>query len=235
MSITASTRRAGFGALHGHGKVTSSITGRWGSMSARSRPANSESSASEPMQVTWPDAQRQIGSGVPQNRSRESAQSTLFASHSPKRPSRMYPGCQSIVWFCRDEVVLAGRGGHVPAGLAPVDERSPAAPAVGVGVHVGHAPDEQPRRLQRVVDVVVGLPHLAPGQPARRVGEPAVGADRVEGGEARRPDRPGGRSRRRRGPGARARCPPRWSRSRPARPATRRHRVRRRRGRAGGR
>ena len=45
----------------------------------------------------WSRPHRQIGSGVPQKRSRESAQSTLFASHSPNRPSRMYPGCQSTV------------------------------------------------------------------------------------------------------------------------------------------
>ena len=40
-----------------------------------------------------------MGSGVPQKRSRDSAQSTLLASHSPKRPSWMYAGCQSIVWL----------------------------------------------------------------------------------------------------------------------------------------
>ena len=49
--------------------------------------------------MRWLSAQRQIGRGVPQNRSRESAQSTLFASHSPMRPSRMCAGCQSIVAF----------------------------------------------------------------------------------------------------------------------------------------
>ena len=42
-------------------------------------------------------SQRQTGSGVPQKRSRESAQSTLFSSQSPNRPCLMWPGCQSTV------------------------------------------------------------------------------------------------------------------------------------------
>ena len=33
--------------------------------------------------VTWPSAHRQIGSGVPQYRSRDSAQSMLLSSQSP--------------------------------------------------------------------------------------------------------------------------------------------------------
>ena len=82
------------------------------------------------------------------------------------------------------QVVLAGGRGDVPARLAPVDERRAAAPAVRVGVDIGEAPDQQPRRLQPVVDVVVGLPDIVPGQPAHGVGEAAVGADRVEGGQA---------------------------------------------------
>ena len=39
------------------------------------------------------------GSGVPQKRSRESAQSTLFASQFPKRPSRIVSGTQRMVRF----------------------------------------------------------------------------------------------------------------------------------------
>ena len=57
----------------------------------------------------------------------------------------------------RQQVGLAGRGGHVPAGLAPVDEGRPAPPAVRVGVDVGLAAQQQPVGLQPVVDVVVGL------------------------------------------------------------------------------
>ena len=45
--------------------------------------------------------QRQIGRGVPQKRSRESAQSTLFSSQSPKRPCLMCSGCQPICSFSR--------------------------------------------------------------------------------------------------------------------------------------
>ncbi len=75
------------------------MSGRWGSTEATSRPASSESSASDPTHTVWPPSQRQTGSGVPQNRSRDRAQSTLLASHSPIRPSRMWAGCQPIVWF----------------------------------------------------------------------------------------------------------------------------------------
>src|SRR5665213_4238840 len=65
------------------GTVTSSMVGRWGSTSETSRPTSSESSASEPTQRTWPSPHRQMGRGVPQNRSRDRAQSTLLDSHSP--------------------------------------------------------------------------------------------------------------------------------------------------------
>src|SRR3989344_3600733 len=41
----------------------------------------------------------QAGKGVPQYLSREIPQSTFSFSHSPKRPSRKYSGCQSILEF----------------------------------------------------------------------------------------------------------------------------------------
>ena len=100
--MTGSTRRIGPASAapqSGHGKVTSSMAGRCGSTPETSVPASSDSSASEPTQRVWPSSHRQTGSGVPQNRSRERAQSTLLASHSPIRPSRMCSGCQPIVWF----------------------------------------------------------------------------------------------------------------------------------------
>jgi hypothetical protein len=75
------------------------MAGRWGSTVETSTPASSESSARDPTQTMWPSSQRQMGSGVPQNRSRDSAQSTLLANHSPIRPSRMCSGCQPMVWF----------------------------------------------------------------------------------------------------------------------------------------
>ncbi len=75
------------------------MAGRWGSTSLTSRPASSESSARDPTHRTWPSPHRQTGSGVPQYRSRDRAQSTLLASHSPIRPSRMCSGCQPMVWF----------------------------------------------------------------------------------------------------------------------------------------
>ena len=41
----------------------------------------------------------QMGSGVPQKRERDSAQSTLFSSHCPNRPVPMPSGCQLMVRF----------------------------------------------------------------------------------------------------------------------------------------
>ena len=74
-------------------------------------PASSLSSASEPAQVRWFSPHSQIGSGVPQYRVRDSAQSTLLRSHSPYRPCLMVGGCQlvrsfsasnwSLIWVVR--------------------------------------------------------------------------------------------------------------------------------------
>ena len=56
-------------------------------------PGLASSSAYEPIASILPVcSQTQIGSGVPHQRSRESAQSTLFRRKSPKRPSRMCSG-----------------------------------------------------------------------------------------------------------------------------------------------
>ncbi len=63
-------------------------------MSRTSRPASSPSSVSEPIAVWCPAPHRQIGSGVPQYRSREIAQSTLFSSQLPYRPCLMWSGTQ---------------------------------------------------------------------------------------------------------------------------------------------
>ena len=74
------------------------MNGLCGSKSAGSvRPERSASSAKLPMTSTCAGSasQTQTGSGVPQYRSRESAQSTLFSSHSPKRPAPTSGGCQS--------------------------------------------------------------------------------------------------------------------------------------------
>ena len=48
-----------------------------------------------------PLAQRHTGSGVPQYRSRERAQSTLPSSHLPKRPCLMCSGCHPMPSFSR--------------------------------------------------------------------------------------------------------------------------------------
>ena len=81
-SITSGTRRAR-SPHEGHTNVIASTYGRCGSSPVRSRPASSDSSASEPTQVRWDSAHTHSGSGVPQYLVRDSAQSTLFRSHSP--------------------------------------------------------------------------------------------------------------------------------------------------------
>jgi hypothetical protein len=68
-------------------------------MPVTSRPASEDSSASEPTQVRCPDAQVQTGSGVPQYRLRDRAQSTLLRSQSPYRPCLMVGGCQLVCSF----------------------------------------------------------------------------------------------------------------------------------------
>ena len=49
------------------------------------------------MHTKSPSPSVQTGSGVPQNRSRDSAQSTLFSSQLPKRPAWMCAGTHLIV------------------------------------------------------------------------------------------------------------------------------------------
>ena len=102
-----------------HAMVTSSTNGRCRSSSVRSWPARTARSVTDRTHVSWPQSvQRQTGIGVPQKRSRESAQSTLFASQSPKRPWRMCSGCQPICSFSRRSASLCSdvRANHV--GLA---------------------------------------------------------------------------------------------------------------------
>ena len=104
-SITGSTRCITAGAppaaaQSGHGTVTSSMAGRCGSTPDTSVPASAPNSARDPTQTVCPSSHRHTGRGVPQNRSRDSAQSMLLDSHSPMRPSRMCSGCQPMVWFC---------------------------------------------------------------------------------------------------------------------------------------
>ncbi len=73
------------------------MNGLCGSKSPGSgRPAVWASSAYEPITVRWSSRASQIhtGSGVPQYRSREIAQSMLFTSHSPNRPDPISGGFQ---------------------------------------------------------------------------------------------------------------------------------------------
>ena len=104
-SITSGTRRAR-SAHTGQGKLTASTNGRCGSSPVRSRPARSDSSDSEPTQVTWPSAHSHRGSGVPQYRVLDSAQSTLLRSHSPYRPCLTVPGYQFVFSFSASSLSL---------------------------------------------------------------------------------------------------------------------------------
>ena len=51
------------------------------------------------MHMKSPSPSVHTGNGVPQKRSRDSAQSTLLASQFPNRPSRMVSGTQLMVRF----------------------------------------------------------------------------------------------------------------------------------------
>src|ERR1700683_314093 len=97
-SMTSGTRRA----CPPHSRQvisTSSTYGRCGSSSVRSRPASSDSSASDPTQVTCCCAPPHSGSGVPQYLVRDRPQSTLLRSHSPYRPCLIVGGCQLVFSF----------------------------------------------------------------------------------------------------------------------------------------
>src|SRR5580704_8597328 len=97
-SPTSGTRRAR-SSHTGHANVISSTNGRCGSSPVRSRPASVDSSDSEPTQVTCSSGHTHSGSGVPQYRVRDSAQSTLLRSHSPYRPFLIVGGCQLVFSF----------------------------------------------------------------------------------------------------------------------------------------
>jgi hypothetical protein len=83
-SMTSGTRRYVPGSPS-ISNVISSMKGRCGSSSDRSLPVSSESRARESTQTSFDGSSslRQIGSGVPQNRLRYSAQSMLLFSQSP--------------------------------------------------------------------------------------------------------------------------------------------------------
>ena len=103
--MTSGTRRAR--SPHtGQENVTASTYGRCGSSPVRSRPASSDSSASEPTQVTCSSSHSHSGSGVPQYLVRDSAQSTLLRSHSPYRPFLTVAGYQFVRSFCSSSLSL---------------------------------------------------------------------------------------------------------------------------------
>src|SRR5674476_1204591 len=103
--MTSLTRLAGSPQV-GQEKLTSSTYGRCRSSSEKSSCASSDSSVSDPTQTWWSCAQRQIGSGVPQYRDRDSAQSTLLSSQSPYRPCLIESGYQFVRSFSRRRASL---------------------------------------------------------------------------------------------------------------------------------
>src|SRR6266487_496395 len=104
-SITSGTRRASPSHV-GHLNVTESTYGRCGSSPVRSAPASADSSTSEPTQVRCDSGHSHRGSGVPQYRVRDSAQSTLFRSHSPYRPYLTVAGYQLVRSFSSSSLPL---------------------------------------------------------------------------------------------------------------------------------
>src|ERR1700722_472795 len=104
-SITSGTRAAA-SPQAGHGNATSSTYGRGGSAPDGSPPASPPSSFGDPTQVTCCDGHSQSGSGVPQYRVRDSAQSTLLRSHSPYRPCLIVGGCQLVFSFSASSCCL---------------------------------------------------------------------------------------------------------------------------------
>src|SRR3954451_17586537 len=103
--MTSGTRRASAPQV-GQCITTASTNGRCGSSPDWSVPVSSDSSASDPTTVWWLSPQRQIGSGVPQYRLRDSAQSMLFCSQSPYRPHLMVSGNQLVASFSRSSASL---------------------------------------------------------------------------------------------------------------------------------
>ena len=63
--------------------------------SALPRPRRELGEGADALDVRVVGVADPTGSGVPQYRSREIAQSMLFVSHSPNRPSPIVGGCQS--------------------------------------------------------------------------------------------------------------------------------------------
>src|SRR6266446_1126088 len=104
-SITSGTRRAS-PSHDGQPNVTASTNGRCGSSLVRSAPESSDSSASEPTQVRCESGHTHRGSGVPQYLVRDSAQSTLFRSHSPYRPYLTVAGYQLVRSFSASSLSL---------------------------------------------------------------------------------------------------------------------------------
>ena len=160
---------------------------------------------------------RQMGSGVPQNRSRESDQSTLLRSQSPYRPCLMCSGYQLTALVGVQQLVLPFGGADVPGRPGVIEERSLASPAERVGVLVGarRGPGALASRGPRSMSGSASLTNV-PGRTAGPAGEPAFLVHRVEHGPALLPADLEVLRRRRRGPCARARFPPRGRRS-PAR------------------
>jgi hypothetical protein len=174
------------------------MKGRWGSKSSGSPPTFWASSSSDPIHSTssgvliiHPDRE----GGVPQKRSRERAQSTLLASHSPKRPSPTSGGCQVTVRLFRASGLLQGGRGGKPRIPRHVDEGRAAAPAVRIGVGLHPVAEEVARGPEGLHQDGIRLLHEHPHPPGECLRQSTPdhrrgGASGIRGAAPRRSHRP---------------------------------------------
>ena len=182
----------------------SSTSGRCRSRPARSRPASSASSATDPTQWSWPSCAAPEGQRRPPEP--VAGQRPVDVVLQPVAEAAVL----DVLGMPADGLVLAQQVGPAvrrarePRRLRPVDERRVAAPAVRVGVLVVDARARAAPRRQVVDDRRVGVLHelaRVRRRPSRR------SAPRRRPGSARQPlgaRRPRGRSRRTPGRGARS-------------------------------
>ena len=105
---------------------------------ATARPASRRRSGA-------PCAHSHSGSGVPQYLVRDSAQSTLFRSHSPYRPCLMRRRLPVGPLVLGQQLVLDRGGADEPGRQRVVEQRRVAPPAVRVAVLVPLGPEQQRR------------------------------------------------------------------------------------------
>ena len=145
----------------------------------RTSAPSSSSSAREPTQTVSPSSARQIGSGVPQYRSRLRRPVDVVLEPVAEAPVLDVLGVPGHGLVGGQQLVLDLGGAHVPGRLGVVQERGLAAPAVRVAVLVVLGAHQLSARAQLLDDVGVGVLDLAPGVGAHALVEGPVTADGV--------------------------------------------------------